>query len=307
VALSADIIIISALIIAALVVLSLFICIWRLIKTRRALHNNRRLLKAREEELQNLQLAQHQLQSDSQARDLELGARSAELRNLSTRLGDRDTQVDQLRGDLQNLGNTNSEQRDALARAQADHRGQLVALEATRGQLEEKLAQLQELQDNVSALQATLSDRELQLAQLKTEQYEREDRHQEQLTLLNEARDNLKKEFENLANRIFEDKGKSFTSTSKDSLEAMLKPFREQISGFQSRINEVHAQSLKGTTALEKELQKVLDVGLEMNTQASNLTHALKGDKKTAGNWGEAQLERTLELAGLQAGEILQS
>jgi DNA recombination protein RmuC len=50
-----------------------------------------------------------------------------------------------------------------------------------------------------------------------------------------------------------------------------------------------------------------LDVGLEMNSQASNLTVALKGDKKTAGNWGEAQLERTLELAGLQAGEHYES
>ena len=60
---------------------------------------------------------------------------------------------------------------------------------------------------------------------------------------------------------------------------------------------------MKGNTALEKEIHKVLDVGLEMNSQASNLTTALKGDKKTAGNWGEAQLERTLELAGLQSGE----
>ena len=138
---------------------------------------------------------------------------------------------------------------------------------------------------------------------LHTEHRERQDRHAEQVQLLNEARDNLKKEFENLANRIFEDKGKSFTTTSRESLEAMLKPFREQISGFQSRINEVHSESVRGHTALEKEIQKVLEVGLEMNSQATNLSSALKGDKKTTGNWGEAQLQRTLELAGLQAGE----
>ena len=83
----------------------------------------------------------------------------------------------------------------------------------------------------------------------------------------------------------------------------MLKPLREQINGFQTRINQVHSESLKGQTTLEAEIRKVLDVGLEMNTQASNLTNALKGDKKTTGNWGEAQLQRTLELAGLQPGE----
>jgi DNA recombination protein RmuC len=138
---------------------------------------------------------------------------------------------------------------------------------------------------------------------LATEHRERQDRHEEQVQLLNEARDNLKREFENLANRIFEDKGKSFTTTSRESLESLLQPLREQLSGFQSRINEVHSESLRGNTILEKEIQKVLEMGLEMNSQASNLTSALKGDKKTTGNWGEAQLQRTLELAGLQAGE----
>ena len=123
------------------------------------------------------------------------------------------------------------------------------------------------------------------------------------MTLLKEARDNLKQEFELLANRIFEDKGKSFTSTNKESLESLLKPFREQISGFQSRINEVHTEAVKGNTALEAEIKKVLEIGLEMNSQATNLATALKGDKKTTGNWGEAQLERTLELAGLLPGD----
>ena len=33
------------------------------------------------------------------------------------------------------------------------------------------------------------------------------------------------------------------------------------------------------------------------------MASALKGDKKTAGNWGEAQLQRTLELAGLLPGD----
>ena len=140
-------------------------------------------------------------------------------------------------------------------------------------------------------------------ARLRTQQEEREEKYQEQLTLLKDARDNLKKEFENLANKIFEDKGERFTATNQATLESVLKPFREQISGFQTRINEVHTESVKGNAALESEIKKVLDVGLEMNTQASNLTTALKGDKKTTGNWGEAQLQRTLELAGLQAGE----
>lgn len=194
-----------------------------------------------------------------------------------------------------------------LADARAEQRGQLVAMEQAQIQLSSKVVELSSLNAEVTNLRTQLNTAQRALAQLETQRHEREDRHLEQIALLNEARENLKKEFENLANRIFEDKGKSFTSTNQASLEALLKPFREQITGFQTRINEVHSESLRGTTILEKEIQKVLQIGLEMNSQASNLTLALKGDKKTTGNWGEAQLERTLELAGLQSGEHFES
>jgi DNA recombination protein RmuC len=196
---------------------------------------------------------------------------------------------------------------EELTEARAEQRGLSVALEQSRQQLQSKSAEMVALKTELAELGSRLNDSQKEHAQLQTQQREREDRHLEQIQLLNETRENLKKEFENLANKIFEDKGKSFTATSQTSLEALLKPFREQIAGFQTRINEVHSEALRGNTALEKEIQKVLQVGLEMNSQASNLTVALKGDKKTAGNWGEAQLERTLELAGLQAGEHYES
>tara|TARA_B110000503_G_scaffold85373_2_gene129900 strand:- start:32038 stop:33489 length:1452 start_codon:yes stop_codon:yes gene_type:complete len=194
-----------------------------------------------------------------------------------------------------------------LSEARAELRGQSVALEQGRQQLQTSQRELVTLKADLLKVQQQLNSTLQEIAQLKTQQHEREDRHLEQIQLLRETRENLKKEFENLANRIFENKGKSFATTSQASLEALLKPFREQITGFQTRINEVHSESLRGNTVLEKEIQKVLEIGLEMNSQASNLTVALKGDKKTAGNWGEAQLQRTLELAGLQAGEHYES
>ncbi len=190
-----------------------------------------------------------------------------------------------------------------LADARTEQRGLTVTLEQLERQLRSSLADLSAQKNELAEVHAQLSYARQALAQLETQHAEREDRHLAQIALLNDTRENLRQEFENLANRIFDDKGRRFTSTSQASLEALLKPFREQIAGFQTRINQVHSESLRGNTALEKEIQKVLDIGLEMNNQASNLTLALKGDKKTVGNWGEAQLERTLELAGLQAGD----
>ena len=207
---------------------------------------------------------------------------------------------DRLRGQLTAV---NDQLKTELAEARSHIRGLSVELEQNRAQLRDALLQIGGATERLSEITSKYHALQNDHIRLETEHRERQDRHTEQVLLLNEARDNLKREFENLANRIFEDKGKSFTTTSRESLEALLKPFREQITGFQSRINEVHSESLRGNTILEKEIQKVLEVGLEMNSQATNLTSALKGDKKTAGNWGEAQLQRTLELAGLQAGE----
>jgi DNA recombination protein RmuC len=141
------------------------------------------------------------------------------------------------------------------------------------------------------------------LTETQTTLREREQQHNRQLELMMEGREALKREFENLANRIFEERGRHFTTTSSQSMEALLKPFREQISGFQTRVDQLHSESLRGQTALESEIRKVLDIGLQMSTEATNLSLALRGDKKTTGNWGEAQLERSLQLAGLEAGE----
>jgi DNA recombination protein RmuC len=112
-------------------------------------------------------------------------------------------------------------------------------------------------------------------------------------------RKQLKVEFENLANRILEDKARTFDKTSRTSLEALLKPFREQVEGFQKRVNDVHSESIKGNTKLEGEIRKVLEVGLKIGSDAQNLTDALKGDSQRRGSWGETQLEKTLQLSGL--------
>jgi len=144
-------------------------------------------------------------------------------------------------------------------------------------------------------------------SRLQERLHQTEQQHREHLGRASEHKAQLQREFENLANRIFENRSEQFASSSRHSLETLLQPFREQITGFQQRIDRIHTESIKGQVSLEGELRKVLDVGLQMNEQASNLSAALQGDNKTAGNWGEAQLERSLQLAGLEAGEHYQA
>jgi len=137
---------------------------------------------------------------------------------------------------------------------------------------------------------------------LRIEQQKDQEFNEKRLQQFEESKKQLKIEFENLAGKILDEKAKVLGETSQSSIDSLLKPFREQIEGFQKRVNDVHTESVKGNASLESEIKKVLDIGLKMSKDADNLTSALKGDSQKRGGWGEAQLERTLEMSGLVAG-----
>ncbi len=176
-------------------------------------------------------------------------------------------------------------------------------LEISEKEAREQLAEAKEtLTERAQAfvdLQERFNSLSSDHTELSTTLEKREEHFQEQMAQLSDTKKSLTQEFENLANKIFEEKGKTFTQTSQTSIDGMLKPFRDQIEGFQKRINEVHDASLQGNTSLNGEIRKVLDIGLQMSKEANNLTSALKGDSQQRGAWGEAQLRRTLEMSGL--------
>ena len=175
-------------------------------------------------------------------------------------------------------------------------------------QLQQPRALEQELRRRLDKSERDLAQERTLASQLKNEHTElkttlqrKEEHFKEQMQQLSETRQSLTKEFENLANRIFEHKGRTFTHASQAGMDTLLKPFREQIEAFQKRINEVHDASLQGNASLNSEIKKVLEIGLQMSKEANNLTSALKGDSRQRGAWGEAQLRRTLEMSGLLA------
>ena len=177
------------------------------------------------------------------------------------------------------------------------------ALVSTKEQLEQTQNDVKEIKTKNEQLQETLSTTKSELSALKAEQEERDNSHQKQIEQFEDQKESLKKEFENLANKIFEERSKRFSENSESSLDKLLKPFQEKMDGFQKRVNEIHTDSVKGNTNLEAEIKKVLDVGLKMQEDATNLTAALKGDSQQRGAWGEAQLERTLQMSGLMEGD----
>jgi DNA recombination protein RmuC len=124
----------------------------------------------------------------------------------------------------------------------------------------------------------------------------------EKLALLEHNRDALKQEFENLANRIFDQKSERFSQQNQSSMDTLLKPFRDQLSDFRQRVETVHTTETRDRQALRSEIKSLQELNRQITEEASNLTRALKGDKKIQGNWGELVLERVLERSGLRKG-----
>lgn len=180
-------------------------------------------------------------------------------------------------------------------------------LEQTQLRLEERGQENYSLERELSNLSQKNTALSQEIATLRTQLIEKENSFSEQQKNFVETKQQLSIEFQNLANRILEEKSQIFSQHNQASLQNLLKPFREQIEGFQKRVNEIHSEALKGNASIETEIKKVLELGLSMSEQANNLTSALRGEKKTLGTWGEIQLEQALQLAGLLEGEHYQS
>lgn len=230
-------------------------------------------------------------------------AARSELAVALAQAGQRAEQVAELRTELERLRAGHADldaERDELDR-------QRVRLEAETGNLRERLDEARNAlalrERELLAGHERLAEMDRELSSLKAAQVEKQAHFDEMRQSLEQARQSLKVEFQNLANEILEEKGRTFTQTSQASLDVLLKPFREQIQGFQQRINQIHDESVKGNASLGTEIKQVLEVGLRMSAEASTLAAALKGDKKTAGNWGEVQLEQALQGAGLVKGD----
>lgn len=173
--------------------------------------------------------------------------------------------------------------------AQAQKAQLLEDVERLRADINLHQEARRQLSSELSASQARAEERERSLAQ-QLEQFE-------------QTRTQMKHEFDNLSRAFLTQRDQELRAHNETSIGALLKPLSEKIDGFQHRINQIHGDWTQGSGALAEQIKNLQQLGLSIGEEANNLSRALKGDKKLVGNWGEAQLERTLELAGLIRGE----
>jgi len=201
-----------------------------------------------------------------------------------------------------------SENRTIIKECDALHE-RLRAETEKRATAEGKNARLAELENTIQKGESALAANQAESTALKTRLSEvetllKEERKHaaEKITLLTEAKEQLKLEFQNIANKIFEDKGQKFTVENKKNLDMVLSPVREQLSEFKKKIEDVYDKESKERVSLINEITHLKTLNQQISEDAVNLTNALKGQSQTQGAWGEVILERILEESGLRKG-----
>jgi DNA recombination protein RmuC len=217
---------------------------------------------------------------------------------LQERLSAREQEAAALTGRLAEVQGVASQAADELTAA----RMRIAGLKEQVGRmplLEKEIAtrdeRLRLLQADHARLGATVSELETRLDAERRQA-------DEKLALLGEAKEQLRLEFQNLANRIFEDKSRRFTDQNRLHLDQVLNPFREQLQFFGQKVDDVYQKEARERFSLRQEVLRLQQLNQQISADAVNLTNALKGQVKTQGTWGEIILERVLEESGLTRG-----
>jgi DNA recombination protein RmuC len=124
----------------------------------------------------------------------------------------------------------------------------------------------------------------------------------EKLMLLENAEKQLSTQFENLANKIFEQKSEKFTKTSESGITQLIAPLKDQIESFKRQVSDQYIKEGQERASLKTEILSLKELNKQITEEAAALTNALKGDNKQQGNWGELVLERILTESGLRNG-----
>jgi len=109
-------------------------------------------------------------------------------------------------------------------------------------------------------------------------------------------------EFSLLANRIFEEKTEKMRTQNQHHLDAVINPLKENIKSFEEKVDKIYRDDIAERNQLKGVIFQLMDQSRQIQSDANNLSKALRGDNKTQGNWGELILERILEFSGLEKG-----
>lgn len=169
--------------------------------------------------------------------------------------------------------------------------------------LTEKVALEKQLQLTIQEKENIRNEKEAITIQLTKKEVDFEnlwERNKDQKEEVEKLQEKFTKEFENLANKILDEKSSKFTEQNKENMKNILSPLQDKIQLFEKKVEDTHKESIDYHAALRQQILGLREMNIQMSKETINLTKALKGDSKMQGNWGELVLERVLEKSGLE-------
>ncbi|MVN22771.1 DNA recombination protein RmuC [Mucilaginibacter arboris] len=193
-----------------------------------------------------------------------------------------------------------------------------IQLKISLGKAEERAANLHQEKENISILLREEQDRliadlaeERDLHNETKQHLERsnafftaqKEQLEQQKIEVEQTRQHFQREFENVANKILEEKTQKFTESNRSNMDLLLHPLKENIKAFEEKVDKVYKEESNERFTLKGTIDELIKQTKIIQDDATNLTKALKGDTKMQGNWGEVILDRVLEASGLKQGE----
>ena len=192
--------------------------------------------------------------------------------------------------------------RESVLELTADKKG-LETLIAEKDKLLSSIeSQLRDIKSDHYDLQSSNLNKEKIISELETTIEKDREMNHEKLQILEEAKEKLSLEFQNLGNKIFEDKSKKFTVQNKENLETVLNPLKEKIKEFDKKVSDTYEKETRERVSLVNQIEQLKTLNEKISQDAVNLANALKTETKTQGTWGEFVLEKVLEISGLEKG-----
>ena len=158
------------------------------------------------------------------------------------------------------------------------------------------------LETSLKEIEEELGDVHRSLAIAETRLEEQQQHHKAEKTTLEQAEKRLSESFERLAGKVFDERSQRFTELSEKQLSGLLKPLSKDLETFRKTVDENSREDIRQHAALQEKLKQMEGLNERLHKEAQSLTKALTSDVKAQGNWGEQQLERLMELAGLVKG-----
>lgn len=228
----------------------------------------------------------------------ELNGKIALLASDVAQMTERANRVPQLESSLEERSAELKQVREEIVTVSTKLAERQEIIEGLRNSETQLRAEIESARIRAKVLDESLSETRAEYARQSEELKREKEASAEKIALLRSAGEELRNEFKVLANEIFKESAKDFSTKQKEALSEILTPFKTKLEDFEKNVKESGIER----AVLKEQVGELVRLNTQLSTEASNLTKALKGQSKVRGNWGEIILKRTFEIAGLREG-----